>query len=201
LRSRYRKAGELGSERAQPDAAILGQQSLPVAQVIIFGGSRSENIEALVICLGHGEITDELAGAIEHGRENEPALLRHAVGESRRQPAFRARSRHFVFGIAGDLEDAAAVSHRSAFLRHIRKGVGAPEGHFFDGLLPLGCEPQGLLEPVARSEARPHGLEAVVERRGAQRPCGRQLLIGKGDAEATAVVFPNLGIGVGHGRP
>jgi hypothetical protein len=51
----------------------------------------AEDVEALVINLGDGEIADELAVVVEHRGERDAAGLRDAVGENLRQPGFGAR--------------------------------------------------------------------------------------------------------------
>ena len=60
-----------------------GKLRLPPAHVIVLRGTRAENVEPLIRGLGDGEIADELAFAIEHRRQGELALRRHAIGEDR----------------------------------------------------------------------------------------------------------------------
>ena len=66
------------------------------------------------------------------------------------------------------------------------------------GSLPSGANHSACSRPKLAPNTAFLRLQPIVDRRGAQRPGGRQLLVRKDDREAAPVVLLHLGVGVGR---
>ena len=136
---------------------------------------------------------------LEHRRERHAARRRDLAGEQAIEPGPRTGAADRVRREARGLDEADLRTH-GGDLRgdgvEVRRAVPAElVAH------ALGRVPQRHLEPGGRAELRAARLEAVVERRGLERPAGRQLLVREADREAPRVVLLHLGVGVGLAGP
>ena len=93
------------------------------------------------------------------------------------------------------------VAHRDAFLGHVGMGVRAAETHLIVRLLRARREPERMLERAIVAEYRMLGLQALVDRRRAQRPRRGSSSFGKADAEAARIILAHLRVGVGERGP
>ena len=80
---------------------------------------------------------------------------------------------HLELAVVGDLDEPDARAHRLALGGHVAVGVRAVEGDLLVRLGRARREPQRVLEPAVVAEHRMLGLQPLVDRRGAQRPCRR----------------------------
>ena len=109
----------------------------------------------------------------------------------------RARTFEFVFGKAGQIQNAYTFAHSSHFfgnraMPHVfaaeRMGVGRN--------VALQIQVHRALPSAARAKAGAFGLERFVQRRGAQRASGRPLLVREGRRVFVLVDLDGLGHGV-----
>ena len=201
LRPRDGEADEAHVIAVDMDRAVLRQMLLEPAHVILLRLGRTPHVEAVIRRLGDGEVADQLAGGVQHRRQDEAARLRHLVGHHARQEGFSTRAREAVLGEIGDLGDAHAVARGQHLRLHMLEVVGAAEGHDILGLDTLGREPQRGFEAPAIAH---HGTlrdHRVIECGGLLRACRGQFLVGEADREAAGIVLAHLLVGVGAGRP
>ena len=155
----------------------------------------------LVSQCGHGEVTDEPAGLIEHRGEGQAAGSRDPVGHETVEGRPGSRAGELVLGETGGLDHSHPFPHRGDLLGHHREGVGPVEGDLLERFLVGALEPQGVFEAVGGA---PHGVglgEPTVDGGGVQGPGVGELLVGEGDLEPAAVVLLDLGDRVGRGGP
>ncbi len=171
------------------------------AHVIGFARAGPKDEELLVSQFANGEITNDLALFVQHGRQGQSALARHLVGQHMAQPAFRPRSGDFIFCEGRNIGQSDPISHGLTFRLDMREGIGSQEGDVFHRLHALGRVPQRLFHAIGDTKHRIHGLLALIDRGGAQRAGGGQFLIRETDLEPAGIVFPHPGIGIGHCRP
>ena len=175
--------------------------ALEPAPVVNLGGVGADQEQALRAQAAQGEVPDQLAALIQHRRKRDPAGFRHVVRHDVRQPLFGARTGDLEFSVVGDLEQPDRLAHRAAFDPDVRVRVRAMEGDRFACFGRARGKPQRVLEPAVVAEHRVLALQVLVDRRGAQRPPRRQLLVREADAKASRVVLAHLGVGVGERRP
>ena len=122
---------------------------------------------------GHREVTDEIPVFVQHGCQGHSARCWNPVGQHPVKQGPGARTGEFVLGEPGGLDESNSGSHPVDLLGHHFEGVGSVKGDLLHRVGTRSLVPQGLLEAVGRA---PHGVgfgEAVVDRRGVQRPAGR----------------------------
>ena len=147
------------------------------------------------------EVADQLAALVEHRRQCDPGDGGNAVRHDARQPLGAAGAADLELAIIGDLQQSHPCGDCAAFGGDVRVRVRTPEAEMVFGLGRRGCEPQGVLEAAIIAEHRMLRLELLVDRRRSQRPRGRQLFVGKADAEAPRIILTDFRIRVGKRGP
>jgi hypothetical protein len=198
-RSGNRETRQPGAPRTDGDGAVRRQVSLEPAQMIILGDARAEKHPLVVAEIGDGEVADQFPIVLQHRRQRHAPFLRQLAGEHPVEPLFSARALDLVFGEGGGFREADALAHRPHLLRDMGEIGRASPGK----LVPdtFRCVPERHFQPIGDAELRAPCGKQIVDRRGFQRPPGRQLLVGEADGKAARIVFPHLGVGVGHRGP
>ena len=109
----------------------------------------------------------------------------------------RARAFQFVFGKAGQIQNAHALTHRPHLFSHrAMPYVFAPERMGVGRNVALQVQVHRTLPAAPRAKTRALGLEGLVQRRSPQGPPSRALLIREGRGVFVLVDLNGLGHGV-----
>ena len=133
---------------------------------------------------GDRQIAVKLALGGEKRREIEAPGLGQAPGQHPVEKGFRAGPAHHVFREIGNLHRPNTFAHGLDFRRHVRKGVGAPEGRLLARFLGTFGKPEHMFQAEARAHDGTLGQQAVIKRGRFLAPHGRQFFVGIGEQEA-----------------
>ena len=144
-----------------------------------------------------GELAPQLSIICERIGQRHAALAGQLGAGQIVQVLGRAGALQFVFGEAGQIQNAHALPHRPHLLIHrTMPDVFAPERMGIGRDITLQVQVHRALPAAARTKTRAFGLQGFIQRRGAQRPPGGALLIGEGRCVFVLVHLNGLGHGV-----
>ncbi len=177
---------------------------LEPAHVILLGNAGTSEEPALpagtaAAEIGQRKIADQPAVFFQHRRQRHAAGLWQLAGKQAIEPGRGARARHPVFGEGRDFRQADTCPHRPHLFCDMLEIARAPPREFVPDA--FGRIPQRHFQPKGHAPLRALRRQKVVDRRGLERPPGRQFLIGEADGKTPRIILAHLGVGVGHRRP
>ena len=144
--------------------------------VVLFGGGRGDDVEALRLEARHRQVAFDPAARAARLRQGHPADLgRQAVRERPVEETLRAGPGDHELGEARLVEHADARAHAAAFLAHGVEPVAATE-RVLVACRSVPGEPERPLPAEALAEDRAACRQPVVDRVDLQRPPRRKLL-------------------------
>ena len=123
------------------DAHLLaGPDALPeMVQVAQLCAGRRQDVVQAAGKMGDGQFAADAPAFRQDVRQNDAALLRHPIGAKPVQEGCGIGPAHFIFGEAGEVEEADPLAHRQALLGHQGEDVAAAKAVHL--LAPVRGEP------------------------------------------------------------
>ena len=164
---------------------MMGQKVREVAQVEGLGSTGADQPERRIAESCHGEIADDPAGGIEHGRQDRTSVFSgKPAGQKMIEEGGGVRTLDLVAGEAGDLDHADSPAQSPAFAPHGGEPVGPPKGGNVARFLSGIGKPQGALETEGGTEDRSVVCQQVMHRRCLHRPSRLAFLFRPADGES-----------------